>query len=79
MIPIGMSAHVRPAVRTTAARALNALRRWARQGAKPAKAAIARHGKVMKKKPSAARVSPLDHVPERQERTAAPSDVSARE
>jgi hypothetical protein len=79
MIPIGMSARVRPVVRSAAARTLNALRRWARQAAKPMKAAIARHGKVMKKKPSAARVSPLDHVPERQERTAAPGDVSARE
>ncbi|MFC9613941.1 hypothetical protein [Streptomyces sp. NPDC056938] len=74
-----MSAQVRPAVRTTAARALYALRRWARQAAKPVKAAIARHGKVMRKKTGAARVSPLEHVPERQERTAAPGDVSARE
>lgn len=79
MIPIGMSAQVRPAVRSTAARALNALRRWARQAAKPVKAAIARHGNAMRKKPGAATVPTPDHVPEQQERTAAPGDVSARE
>lgn len=63
MIPIGMSAQARPAVRTTAARALYALRRWARQAAKPVKAAIARHGKVMRKKTGAARVYPLITTP----------------
>ncbi|PJN05692.1 hypothetical protein CG723_43585 [Streptomyces sp. CB01635] len=78
MIPIGMSAQVRPAARSTADRALNTLRRWARQAAKPVKAAITRHGNVMKK-PGAATVPTPDHVPEQQERTAAPGDVSARE
>ncbi|MFB6672003.1 hypothetical protein ACFCWG_06295 [Streptomyces sp. NPDC056390] len=58
---------------------MNALRRWARQAAKPVKAAIARQGDVTKTKPGAATVPTPDHVPEQQERTAAPGDVSARE